>query len=183
MERTSKATFIAVSKRNIEKHNSFINAFNLIIKFAKDWDGKKINKRFIDKVNELLRDNHISYVRFCFDTNWRNERTNRFKLYFDNRWVEEVRAYINCNENVIYTHNGDYLDKDDYRLNAESFISALEHEKEICVNRINDLQACIEQVDEVIEKYTQMKAYVEKTMVEIPSSLKSRVDIVCPVYD
>lgn len=182
MERTSKATFIAVSNRNIEKYNSFVNVFDILIKIAKEWDDKKINKRFIDKVNELLRDNHISYVRFCFDTNWRNDRTNRFKLYFDDRWVEEARAYISCNEEIIFAHNGDYLDKDDYRLNAENFIIALEREKEICKNQAQDLQACIEQVDEVIEEYTQMKVYVERTLAEIPSPLRERIDVRCPVY-
>ena len=182
MERTNKATFIAVSNRNIEMYNSFAKAIDIIINMAKDWDGKKINKRFIDKVNEALKDNHVSYVRFCFDTNWKNERDNRFKFYFDNRWVEEARAYISYNENTIFAHNGDYLDRDDYRLNAENLIIALEREKEICNNRAHDLQVSIEQIDEVIEKYAQMKVYVEKTLAEIPSPLRERIDVRCPVY-
>lgn len=41
MERTSKASFIALSSRKIEMYESFIKAFDIIIPMVKEWDGKK----------------------------------------------------------------------------------------------------------------------------------------------
>lgn len=168
MERTNKATFIARSNRKIEMYETFNKAIDVIISLAKEWDGKKMNKRFVDKVMDKLRDNHISYVRFGFDTRWDGNRDTRFKLSFDNRWVEEVNAYIDDTENMIFAHKGDYLDKDDFRLNAENFIGALNREKEILDAKIQELKECISNVDEIINKYAQMQKFVKETMDTIP---------------
>ena len=99
MERVSKATFIAISNRKIEMYDAFL------IPIVKEWDGKKLTKRFIDKVNNIIKDK-VPYIRVGFDTSWRGERDNRFKFYYDNRYVNSVSAYVNYPETTVYAYNG-----------------------------------------------------------------------------
>ena len=182
MERTSKASFIALSSRKIEMYESFIKAFDIIIRMVKEWDGKKMNKRYIDKINEAINDK-VPHVRFSFSTSWRGERENRFKLYFDNRWVESVRGYIDVCESVVYGRNGEqYINEIDFKLDAEKCVVALENDREICLSQAQRLMECIERIDEVIEKYAEMKSYVSKVLEDIPAPLRNSFTINCPVY-
>lgn len=183
MERVSKATFIAISNRKIEMYDAFVKTIDILVPIVKEWDGKKLTKRFIDKVNNIIKDK-VPYIRVGFDTSWRGERDNRFKFYYDNRYVNSVSAYVNYPETTVYAYNGnDYINRDDFRLNAINCIQSLEREKEICRESKENLQVSIEQIDDVIAMYSEMKACVERTMAEIPSPLKTRIDITCPVYE
>lgn len=182
MERVSKATFVAMSNRRIEMYEEFTNALNNIQPLVTKYDGKKINKRFIDAVNDAIKD-VAPNTKFAFATNYKGERENRFRLWYGNRWVESVNGYISDYENILYPCDSiqPYLDEE-FRLNADSFLKAIDRELNRLINYIKSYTEAIQKVDEVIETYNSLKEYAYKTLDTIPSPLRSRIIIDSPIY-
>ena len=83
MERVSKTTFIAQANRKIEIYQSFIKAMEILKGIVPKYDNKKMDKRFIDKVNAVFAEK-VPDTTIHFSTTYWGERENRFKLYYNN---------------------------------------------------------------------------------------------------
>lgn len=183
MERVSKTTFIAKANRQIEIYQSFIKAMEILKGMVSKYDNKKMDKRFLDKVNAVFAEK-VPYTTIHFSTNYRGERENRFKLYYNNRYIESIGAYVDiyaC-ESTIYSRKGWYINDETFRLCSDDLIENLDWECEIYNKKVAELKESIDHTDEVIAKYAELKKIVETTLQSIPSPLRESIHIPCPIY-
>lgn len=183
MERVSKTTFIAQANRKIEIYQSFIKAMEILKGIVPKYDNKKMDKRFIDKVNAVFAEK-VPYTTIHFSTTYWGERENRFKLYYNNRYIESIGAYVDmyaC-ESTICSRKGWYINNETFRLCSDDLIENLDCECEIYNKKVIELKESIDKIDEVIAKYAELEKTVETTLKSIPSPLRGSIHIPCPIY-
>ena len=180
--RMTVTTFKAIAERKIEMYNANIEFIDRIIKFAKDYDGKKMDKRFLDKV-EAIAPNHC---RIGFDGDIYGNRENRFRLVYGDRYISSVGAYLENHDytQIIYKDYtlGDYINKDDFRLNYEIFKETLKKQKEYFVNYRDELIYAKDHTDDIIATYNEIDKLVKEKMQTIPSMLRQSIFVNCPIY-
>lgn len=191
-DRTSKTNFINTSNTKIMAFNSFKEAIMTLQTIVLKYDGKKMDKRFIDKVNKMFEEKGIE-VKFSFDTNYRGERDQKFKFYFSGEEFVDSnnnRGYLNYDNRCMWlypnyeeTTKREYMNTD-FKLDAQAFLLALHKAFAVCEERTNKLKDAIENADEVIKTYAQLNKIITDTMKTIPEELRAyNPTIYCPIYD
>ena len=189
MAQMRKDVFVALANRKIEMHQAFQKVLDIVLNEAKDKDGKVINKRFIDRINELIgEDDSLKYeetgrglfnaVSFGFSLDWEGKRDGHFEMYYRNRYVREVNSYLDWNTLRvigIYLKDGKYLD-------YEAFSESVENEKSYCFKKIDELTNAINGADKYIQAISQIKAYVESSLKELPSGLHTDFRLEPAIY-
>ena len=182
MLRMNQTTYKAVAERKIEMYNANIAFFDRLIEFGKNYDGKKMDKRFIDKVAAFAP----THCRLVFDTDFYGKRENRFRTIYDDRYISSVNAYL---DQWDYTHiiykdytAGDYINTADFTLNYANFEAALMRQREQFVTNRDELIYAKEHTADIIATYEEMSEYIKTKMATIPSSLRQSVNISCPIY-
>ena len=65
MTQMRKDVFVALANRKIEMYQAFQKVLDIVLSEAKGKDGKMINKRFIDRINELIgEDDNLKYEEY-----------------------------------------------------------------------------------------------------------------------
>ena len=91
MTQMRKDVFVALANRKIEMYQAFQKVLDIVLSEAKGKDGKMINKRFIDRINELIgEDDSLKYeeyrrgminaVRFCVSNDGAGKRNGRVDM-------------------------------------------------------------------------------------------------------
>lgn len=189
MRQMRKDVFVALANRKIEMYQAFQKVLDIVLSEAKGKDGKMINKRFIDSINELIgEDDNLKYeeyrrgminaVRFCFSNDWAGKRNGRFEMYYSNRYVSEVNSYLDWNTLEV---RGTYL-KDGKYLDYDALSQSIENEKNYCFKQINELTNAIDGADEYIQAISHIKAYVESSLKELPEGLYTTFRLEPAIY-
>ena len=186
MERQNKKEFIATSTKRIEMYRAFQDAINALELVIPKYNDKKMDKRFIDAINKMFEEKNIK-VQISFDTNYRGDRENRFKLYFTDRDMPNG-SYLSYETSKNYLYPCDsrspYIANDTFRLNAEEFLKTLHREFGYLVEKIEDYTKGIEQVDECIKAYAELNKTIKDVLGSMPKCLGNQyVSVNCPVYD
>ena len=166
-------------------NSAFKHAINLLMTIIHKYDGKSINKRFIDAANYLFDEQNIP-VRISFEKDYRNTRIQRFTLtYTDRSYGTDGRYYLEYNStiNTLYPgSNPDYLD-DNFKLISENLVTVLSIEFTRLTELNNDYSKGIEQADSVISLYKDLNDYVQTHLDKIPKCLRDNYSrLKCPIY-
>lgn len=181
MESIKIDVFKAMSERKIVMYRSFQKALDAIRDLVTSYDNKVINKRFIDKAQAAI-DSVVPHILIGFDTDFRGNRNNRFKLTFIDRYVQSVNGYLDYTQSTIYPFdNKEYLSQDDFRMNSENCLYAFDKDNETTQNLINDLQNAIANAEDIYQKYVDLQKVIDDTLDNIPSCLRQRVYVNNPL--
>lgn len=181
METVKIDVFKAMSERKIVMYRSFQMALDAIRDIVIAHNDKVINKRFIDKAQAAI-DSVVPHIRISFDTDFRDNRNNRFKLTFTDRYVQSINGYIDYTQSIIYPFDmKEYINQYDFRMNSEYCLLAFDNDKEICQNLINDLQNAIANAEDIYQKYVDLQKVIDDTLDSIPSCLRQRVYVNNPL--
>lgn len=189
MAQMRKDVFVALANRKIEMYQAFQKVLDIVLSEAKGKDGKMINKRFIDRIDELIgKDDSLKYeelgrglfnaVSFDFSLDWERKRDGRFEMYYRNRYVREVNSYLDWNTlrvQGIYLKDGKYLD-------YAAFSESIENERSYCIKQINELTNAIDGADRYIQAISHIKAYVESSLKELPAGLYTDFRLIPSIY-
>lgn len=185
----SKKAFLLEEAKKIEMNKVFIEALKIMKKAVKEQklDGKVANKRFIDKMNAAFNENGLEgKVRAFFDTDYKGDRKNRINMLYLERDIPENRSCLDYYSSIDYLYfekGAAYIDEDSYRINEENFIKAADKEIGLCNDKITESQRCIDEIDQVIQKYKELRKYVNETMESMPATLRKYIETGCPVYE
>lgn len=185
----SKRDFLFEEAKKIEMNKAFIEALNVMKKAVKEQklDGKVANKRFIDKMDAAFNENGLEgKMRAIFDTDYRGMRKNRINLLYLKRDIPENRSCLDYYSSMCYLYfeqGHAYIDEDSYRINEENFIKVADKEIGLCEDKIKESQRCIAEIDQVIQKYKDLRKYVNETMESMPATLRKYIETGCPVYE
>lgn len=177
-----KDTFIKKTNFEISNLRNLKSVWEFLIDIVKPYDGKVINKRFINKAQEEIKKAGFTNVFIGFQNSWNGERQNKLELRVYDNYCKEANCYIDSTrlKDILYGQE-EYMDENTFRMNAENFRLAVEYNNEFLENRIKELTECIDRIDEVIEKYENMRKYVETTLSSIPNKLREHISVPMPI--
>lgn len=171
MQRMDKRTFIENAKRENETYKVIIETINVLAPIAKKFNGKVINKRFVDAVNKAFEEKGYKLPYHYYLLHISLDEYNR--IYFI--------ANHPCN---ITIYPEDYkkpyiIDK---RMDYSIFESAIEKTLKYAAEEIANNERCINSIDDVIQGYKELKKHVKDFMDSLPRKFKTFPIIDCPVY-
>ena len=173
MQRIDKESFIADAKRENETYKVIIEAINVLAPIAKKFNGKVINKRFVDAVNKAFEEKgyKIPYQHCACPLRISLDEINR--IYFI------VRHPCNIH---IYPKEYDKPYIIDKRMDYSVFKSAIEKTLKYAAEEIANNEKCINSIDEVIQGYKELKKHFDDFMDSLPYKFRTFQSIECPVY-
>ena len=171
MQRIDKETFIENAKRENETYKVIIESINTLAPIAKKFNGKVINKRFVDAVNKAFEEKGYKLPYHYYLLHISLDEYNR--IYFI--------ANHPCNI-TIYPKEYDKPYIIDKRMDYSVFESAIEKTLKNAAEEIANNEDCINSIDDVIQGYKELKKHVKDFMDSLPRKFKTFPIIDCPVY-
>ena len=171
MQRIDKESFIENAKRENETYKVIIEAIDTLTPIAKKFNGKVINKRFVDAVNKAFEEKGYKLPCQYYPLRISLDEYNR--IYFI--------ANHPCNI-TIYPKEYDKPYIIDKRMDYSVFESAIEKTLKNAAEEIANNERCINSIDEVIQGYKELKKHVNDFMDSLPRKFKTFPIIDCPVY-
>ena len=171
MQRIDKESFIENAKRENETYKVIIEAINVLTPIAKKFNGKVINKRFVDAVNKAFEEKGYKLPYHYYLLHISLDEYNR--IYFI--------ANHPCNI-TIYPKEYDKPYIIDKRMDYSVFESAIEKTLKNAAEEIANNERCINSIDDVIQGYKELKKHVKDFMDSLPRKFKTFPIIDCPVY-
>ena len=171
MQRIDKESFIENAKRENETYKVIIEAIDTLTPIAKKFNGKVINKRFVDAVNKAFEEKGYKLPCQYYPLRISLDEYNR--IYFI--------ANRPCNI-TIYPKEYDKPYIIDKRMDYSVFESAIEKTLKNAAEEIANNERCINSIDEVIQGYKELKKHVKDFMDSLPCKFKTFPIIDCPVY-
>lgn len=166
-----KRTFIENAKRENETYKVIIEAINILTPIAKKFDGKVINKRFVDAVNKAFEEK--GYKLPCQYYPLRISLDEYSRIYFIANHPCDI---------TIYPKEYDKPYIIDKRMDYSVFESAIEKTLKYAAEEIANNERCINSIDDVIQGYKELKKHVNDFMDSLPRKFKTFPIIDCPVY-
>lgn len=166
-----KRTFIENAKRENETYKAIIEAINTLAPIAKKFNGKVINKRFVDAVNKAFEEKGYKLPYQYYPLRISLDEYNR--IYF-------IACYP-CNI-AIYPKEYDKPYIIEKRMDYSVFESAIEKTLKNAAEEIANNERCINSIDEVIQGYKELKKHVNDFMESLPYKFRTFQSIDCPVY-
>lgn len=191
--RVSKEVFAALKRREIEMYNAFIKACDILIENAPKWDGKILNVRYTRAMDEAINKEVEKYqdwggnlhetITFTFDNDYNGNRERRFRMFYNNRYVSAINAYIPNYETIIYQpYKQEPYITEDNRLDAKAYIKRLTEKKEeysCCIRNGND---ALEHMDDAIKAYDELNHIIKDMMSRLPEDFRQLINCQCPIY-
>lgn len=173
MQRMDKRTFIENAKRENGTYKVIIEAIDTLAPIAKKFNGKVINKRFVDAVNKAFeeKDYKIPYQHCTYPLRISLDEYNR--IYFIARHPCDI---------TIYPKEYDKPYIVDKRMDYSVFESAIEKTLKYVAEEIAENERCINTIDDVIQGYKELEKHVKDFMDSLPRKFKTFPIIDCPVY-
>ena len=175
--RTNKEDFIKNAKLEKSIYEDFIKAIEVIKDAAKRFDGKVIDKRFINAANEAIlsagltcnriKSSESQSVYISIDE-WNNIVLRSGRMYYK-KWA-------------IYYENDEKKYIIDKRLNYAIFIEAANVTAESIKLYISNRENIEGKADLAIRKYKELNEYIKSFMEEIPAIFRTGVHYECPIY-
>ena len=182
-----KNTFIELRKSEIEMEKAFIKSCDVLIKHAKKWNGKVINSRFANAMDEEIN----KAVKF-FGRNGDTRKTigfyiekpyggpGLFALKYNNRYNGNCKEYIGGATKVL-CHPGNTPYINNGRLDAALFIKCLDECKGQCSMLVKDKEAAIKNIDKAIASYQELGRIIKSTLEGMPKCLRGYISIDAPI--
>ena len=171
MQRIDKETFIENVKRENETYKVIIEAINALAPIAKKFNGKVINKRFVDAVNKAFEEKGYKLPYHYYLLHISLDEYNR--IYFIANHPCDI---------TIYPKEYDKPYIIDKRMDYSIFESAIEKTLKNAAEEIANNERCINSIDEVIQGYKELKKHVKDFMDSLPYKFRTFPIIDCPVY-
>lgn len=169
----SEFRFINNGKCQIKAWKTILSTLPAILKVAEKYDGKVINKRFFDKIKEVIS-TEIGYVdkaRYTSD--------HRIEVYLNQsyRWDSASNTYIDENSFAIYPvpqSTQEYIDLNK-RFNLALFKEAVAHTTGLLNERIDELQKSIDGLEHYQAVIKELENHVKETLATIPYPIRPRM--------
>ena len=171
MQRIDKGTFIENAKRENETYKIIIEAINTLAPIAKKFNGKVINKRFVDAVNKAFEEKGYKLPYQYGPLRINLDEYNR--IYFIARHPCDI---------TIYPKEYDKPYIIDKRMDYSVFESAIEKTLKYAAEEIANNENCINTIDDVIQGYKELEKHVKDFMDSLPYKFRTFPIIDCPVY-
>lgn len=177
MNMDNKKTFTLRSEKQIKVYNTLINAMCALMSAAEKFNGKVINKRFVDAMNKEFKkpEHHCESVTIWMEDNsFYHGGEKRIKFYCDDRWSQEGNCYVEDNDVLIYSryevdHTVPYISYNDgNRLNYEEMRKAVQSMVDELQRRITAYRTSIDKFDYFKDKFKQFSKDYDKLMAEMP---------------
>lgn len=169
----SELRFINNGKCQIKAWKTILSTFPTILKVAENFDGKVINKRFFDKIKEVIstKIGYVDKARYTSD--------HRIEVYLNQsyRWDSASNSYIDENSFAIYPvpqSSQEYIDLNK-RFNLALFKEAMEHTIGLLNERIDELQKSIDGLEDYQNIIKELENHVKETLSHIPYPIRPRV--------
>lgn len=176
MDKWNKVDWIAKIEKEIANHKMIIDALNHIKSVAKDFDGKVINRRFFNKVQDLTKDEGDKFPKFYIS--WYEYGENEFKIQINNFKVNSYEREV-----IIYNVRGKYGEKmpkfitDDTRLDYSVLCQAIDQRIQSQEDAIADKENGLKNLDDYILQFRAIREkYIEITS-KMPICLKPTSEI------
>ena len=166
-----KYSFIENVKRENETYKVIIEAINALAPIAKKFNGKVINKRFVDAVNKAFEEKGYKLPYHYYLLHISLDEYNR--IYFIANHPCDI---------TIYPKEYDKPYIIDKRMDYSIFESAIEKTLKNAAEEIANNERCINSIDEVIQGYKELKKHVKDFMDSLPYKFRTFPIIDCPVY-
>ena len=163
-------TRIAILRKEIEIYNNFINLIPTIYKVIHKFDGKVINKKFGEALNEAVKGNG-SKRKYHASTEYGYNGSFIIKIHCYDDSVKEVgddREYpswyrINNNDYSFYFPKDNFIitDSGNYRVVTDKMRQTIISEVPKLHSDIETIEEGIKQVDEMISEAKRIKAELE----------------------
>lgn len=184
MEIRSKSKILGEYKTRIRLIDEFVKVIELLKDndIVKAYNGKKLTKRFTDKVQTILPD----YIKIDLTPQSWSHFLN-ISIWFDNYIVKDrdIHNYIpykdsHCN---IDQYESNKYEPEDYtycvngvrEFNYDIFVKCAERKIKLLQNEKQQYQLSIDNIDEVIQKTKELEKLVRDTISTFPAYIKPMV--------
>lgn len=172
----NKAAFIAQAKKQIEVDKDFEIVLGSAKYVAMQFDGKVVNKRFTDALNEAGYGCDVSFVLKPIDykdgvfrvESFTNDRAASYVDYQG----RQCTTYIEWSSNEFWHTAGACYIGTDKRLNAERFCESADQLGNDVSNRIMDYRECLERLDDILVMAEGLNNHIVAMYESLPNSLK-----------
>lgn len=163
-----KELFIARSEKEIAMNNLFIEHLKKLIPFIEKFDGKVLNKRFVNAYKKEVLTIPFSYC--SLDGTY-------FKIGFNGKERQifinnEFKGYLSVSERLTYLT----VDSD-YRIKKEETIENIEKDILSCINDNATLEHCIENFDKYAEISEELEKQIIKYQEIVPYCLRLNIRV------
>lgn len=192
MATRSKSQIVGEYKARIILIDEFIKAIEILKSsdVVKSYDGKKITKRFTDKIENLLP-NYIKIDLVAQSwSHFLNVRLYMNREIFGNIELQKYLTYndVSCEINqqeanryepadLTYCVNGIRT------FNFEKFVKCAQREINLLNSEKTQYVASIEKIDDVIQKTQELQKLVRQTLAEFPSYIKPTISFNFTITD
>lgn len=177
MDKWNKVDWIRKTENEIENHKVIIGALTLVKSVAKDFDGKVINRRFFNKVENQSKDNPSDKFPKYY-VSWYEYGDNEIKIYINNFSVNSFEREV-----IIHNLPRKYGEKQpkyitaDNRLDYDMLCQAIDKQIKSQQATIADKENGLKNLDDYILQFRAIREkYIEITS-KIPICLKPTSEI------
>jgi hypothetical protein len=170
-----KERFTKRQNQLIKVDEQIVNTLKEILVIAKSFDGKVINKRFIDKANERLKSLEKTLKASVSLING-----TQLEIYINDRiyYIFDRIEYLDKYEYSFSLYNSreiEWIDVDSRRLNYNSLVILINDKIDYYNDKIAETRKALDNLDNYIEQIEkQMKLYKEFYM-SLPTPLQNCV--------
>lgn len=173
-----KNEFFNTQKQQIKVYNEMLEALAKIKAFSAQYDGKIINKRFVDALKAELPP--------CIDVILEKEHYTAgdvitLTILDQNRLAPEG-GYVDESVFKIHNYPSEYIDADTRRLNYAVFCKALKLKTDSAIYNRDDLQNALDNYDKFYEAYLTLKRHADEYRKTLPYVLRCSGVLCWPVY-
>lgn len=166
MKITSFLEKVAMDRATIQEQGY---AYCILSDVARKFNGKVMNKRFIDAVNKALEEKRHGSMFICYQNHW------------DGTFIGNIALHDKDNASCTsYLYSGKAID-DDRRLNYGKLVELINTEQDRITRRLNELdEVCnTDKINRIIAKCDKIKAMIEKEISWLPVAIRPYIDISC----
>lgn len=159
--------------KQIEVFGKSIKALELAKTFADRFDGKVINKRFTNALNEasnqVFGNNEVVFGLKADGYNY-TRKQNIVELVFSITDTRYNAGYIDYNKFIIFEidKSSDSYINADGRLNKDIFIEAIDKQISNAKESIRNYQKCIDNFDNYLDRVKQLNKEIDDLKKDIP---------------
>lgn len=168
-------------EQQVKAYNDAIKALEAAKTLADKFDGKVINKRFANALNEVSEQTFggkqmviFSIQQQGYDYSYK-QNVVQIELYLTDRCkcYDGGCVYIGNDRVHVYevSHDSKCYVNADGRLDKEMYLKALDKQIDGCKKSVEEYQKCIDHFDEYINKVKEFNKKLDELKKEIPSPM------------